>query len=125
MQLNLQIIHSPAFLCTVCIFTFAKAASNSHEPNKCKILLHLGLPEAKGRRLSKDNRPGRYWGVGALDLLTIADEVLLPATMRYKPEYPNFVDETMSLTRFVEYVFFYRSDRLKILLIPQNGMQRL
>jgi hypothetical protein len=32
-----------------------KAASNSHSPNKCKILLHFGLPGARGLRLSFPN----------------------------------------------------------------------
>ena len=62
----------------------AKAASKSQEPNRCRMLLHLGLVGARGRRLSRDSSPGRHCGVGAADLAAAADTALLPETVRNK-----------------------------------------
>ena len=66
----------PAFLCATLILTPTKAASNNQAPNRCRILLHLGLLEARGIRLSRDSRPGRHCGVGAADFG--AEVALLP-----------------------------------------------
>ena len=66
----------PSCLWTVFILTPTKAASNNQEPNRCRTLLHLGLLEAKGIRLSRDRKPGKHWGAGAVALAT--DVALLP-----------------------------------------------
>ena len=75
----------PAFLCTVLIFTFANAASKSQEPNRCNILLHLGLLGASGSLLSNERKPGKHCGAGVVDL----DVAAAPFVTEMNKPFPN------------------------------------